>query len=61
MRMRGNNFIKGGFSVEVVGSDGKKLNWKVVRNHIGVKDKDNGQIGLRVFYFSLYYIFQGGT
>ena len=47
--------IKGIYSVEVSGSDGKKVIWEVVEDHVLDKGKDHDEILLRINYF-LYFI-----
>ena len=41
--------IKGGYSVEVVTSDGKKVLWGVVDDHVVEDENDHGEIELRGF------------
>ena len=42
--------IKGRYSMEVSGSDGKKVVWEVVDNHVVRDPKVNDKIGLRVLF-----------
>ena len=39
-------FIKGGYSVEVVGSDGKKFLWEVVDDDVVEEGNDHVEIGV---------------
>ena len=47
--------IKGGYSMEVLGYDGKKLLWKVIFYHIINDPNKNGEIGLQGFVFNMFY------
>ena len=38
--------MKGGYSVEVVGSDGKKFIWEVVDDHVVEEGNDHVEIGV---------------
>ena len=51
-----NLMIKGGYYMEVLGSDGKKLVWKVIDGHVVNDPNNNGEIGLQGFGF---YLFDG--
>ena len=48
------NIIKGGYSVEIFGQDGKKFFWKAQDNHTAKDANDYNEIGLRVFDFNLF-------
>ena len=39
--------IKGGYSVEVSGSEGEKVLWGVVDDHVVEEEKNNYEIGIR--------------
>ena len=42
------NLIKGVYSVEFIGYDGKNFIWEVVDNHVIEEEFDHDEIGLRV-------------
>ena len=42
--------FKGGCSVEVSGSDGKRVLWGVVDDHVVEEEKEHDEIGLQRFY-----------
>ena len=46
--------IKGGYSVKVSVSDGKKFLWGVLDNHVGEEGKEYDGIGLRWFGFNVF-------
>ena len=46
--------------MEVVGSDGKKVLWGVVDNHVVEKGNDHGEIVLRGFGFIFFDEYKGG-
>ena len=46
------NIIECEYMVEVVGSEGKKVLWEVVDNHVIEDPKNNDDMGLRVFDFN---------
>ena len=48
------NIVKGGYSVEVVGHDRKKVFWEVVNDHVIEEPTDHDEIGLRGFDFNLF-------
>ena len=48
------NLVKGGYSVEVVGHDGKKFLWEVAEDHVVEEPTDHDDIGLRGFGFNLF-------
>ena len=43
------HLIQGGYLVEIVGSDGKKVLWEVVDNHVIEEETDHDEIGVRGF------------
>ena len=45
--------IKGGYLVEVVGSDGNNVLWEVADNHVVEEKNDHDDIGPRGFDFNL--------
>ena len=46
--------IKGGYYMEVSDSDGKKLVWKVIVDHVVNDLNNNGDIGLQGFGFDFF-------
>ena len=48
------NLVKGGYFVEVVGHDGKKVVWEVVDDCVVKEQTDHDEIGLRGFYFNFF-------
>ena len=52
-------FIKGGYYVEVSGSEEKKVLWEMSEDHGVEETKDNDSIGLRGFYFNLFDVDEG--
>ena len=52
--------IKGGYSVEVSGSDGNKVLWGVVDAHVVEEGKEHDEIGLRGFDFNFLLRLGGG-
>ena len=44
--------IKGGYYVEVSGSDGKKVIWELVDDNVVDEGKDHAEIGIQVFDFN---------
>ena len=46
--------VKGGYSVEVVGNDKKKVLWEVVDDHVLEEPTDHEEIGLRGFDFNYF-------
>ena len=47
------NIIKGGYLVEVVSYDGKKVIWEVVDDHV-IEEYNHDEIVLRGFGFSFF-------
>ena len=54
IRERNGKLIKGGYLLGVVGSDGRKIIWEVVDNHVVEEENDNDEIGLRGFNFNFF-------
>ena len=48
------NIMKGGYLVEVVCYDGKKVLWELVDNHVVEQESDHDEIGLRGFDLNLF-------
>ena len=48
------NLIKGGYSVEVISSDGKICFWEMVDIYVIKEENDHDEIGLRGFDFDLF-------
>ena len=48
------NIMKGGYLVEIVIYDRKKVLWIVVDNHVVEEESDHDEIGLRGFDFILF-------
>ena len=46
--------VKGGYSVEVVGHDKKRVRWGVVDDHVVEEPSDHEEIGLWGFYFNVF-------
>ena len=46
--------IRGGYSAELSGSDGKKVLWGVVDDHVVEEIKEHDQIGLKGFLFYFF-------
>ena len=46
--------VKGGYSVEVVGHDKKKVIWEVVYDNVVEEPTDHEEIGLRGFDFNVF-------
>ena len=55
------SLVKGGYSMEVSCSDGKKVVWEVIENPIFKEPKENSEIGLRGFDFNLFDEYEGGA
>ena len=51
---RKENLVSGGYSVEVVGHDKKKVTWKVVDDHAVEEPSDHEDIGIRGFDFNIF-------
>ena len=54
------NLIKGGYSVEVVCSGGKKVLWEVVDDHVVEEENVHNEIGLQGFDFNFFDKDEGG-
>ena len=54
------NIVKGGYSVEVVGHDKKKVIWEVVEDHVVQDPSDHEEIGLREFDFNIFNEYEEG-
>ena len=48
------NIVKGGYLVEFVGHDGKKVLWEVVNNHVVEEPTEHEDIGLWGFDFNYF-------
>ena len=48
------NMVKGGYLVEVVYHDNKKVLWEVVHDHMLEEPSDHEEIGLRGFDFNVF-------
>ena len=48
------DIIQGGYSVEVLSSDGKKVLWEVVDSYVTEEENYHDEIGLRGFDFNLF-------
>ena len=46
--------VKGGYLVEVIGNDKKKVLWEVVDNHVVEEPTDHEEIGLQGVDFNLF-------
>ena len=44
--------------MKLVGTDGKILEWKMIRDHNLVEDKDNKDMGFRLSNFTLFYDYE---
>ena len=49
------NLVKGGYSVEFVGHNKKKVLWEVVEDHFVEEPTDHEQIGLWGYDFNVFY------
>ena len=52
--MKRKKLVKGGYLVEVVGHDRKKVLWGVVNDHTVEEPTDHDEIGLRGFSFNFF-------
>ena len=48
------NLVKGGYSVEFVGHDGKKVLWEEVDDHVIEYPTNHDKIGIQGFDFDLF-------